>query len=118
MPSVGRRQAAHGELDLAIRQFAPALDHAHIAGLRVTLEEIARLGPRGLARQGERLAQKTIARFAPARHPIGKITRRAHAATPSTRYDRLNIGIAKAAAESRLSSDCCRRSWPQPWPWA
>src|SRR6478735_4482677 len=93
---VGAGQPAHGEFDGAIRQFAPAFDGAHIGGLGVAGEEIARLGPRLFARQGEGLAQIAIVRFAPAGHPVCQIARaRDHVATPGTHNDRLNIARAE-----------------------
>src|ERR1700694_1711838 len=80
---VGAGQPPHGEFDLAAGQFAPPLDPAHIGGLGIAGEEIARLGPRLVARQGEGLAQITVARLPPASQPVCQIARaRGHVATP------------------------------------
>src|SRR4051812_1862581 len=57
---VRRRQAAHGELDAAVGQFAPAFDFGHVGGLGETTENLARLVARFLARQREGLAAERV----------------------------------------------------------
>src|SRR6266852_1297892 len=81
---VGAAQPSHCEFDVAIGQFAPAFDLAHIGGLGIAGEEVARLGPRLVARQGEGLTQIAVIQLLPpAGHPVGKIARaRGHVATP------------------------------------
>src|SRR5260370_25260015 len=92
---VGAGQPPHGEFDVAIRQFAPDFNPAHIGGLGIAGEEIARLGPRLVARQRKGLAQIAIVRFPPAGHPVCQIARaRDHVATPGTHNDPLNIAPA------------------------
>src|SRR6185503_19753553 len=62
---VGACEPAHGEFDLAARQFAPAFDGAHIGRLGVAIEELARPISRLFARQRKSLAPKAVleARF-------------------------------------------------------
>src|ERR1700723_2424453 len=94
-------QPPHREFDLAIGQFAPAFDAAHIGGLGIAGEEIARPCPRLVTRQGECLAQIAVVQLAPAGHPICEIARtRGHVATP-TNNDRLNIVLAAAKPSHR-----------------
>src|SRR6266850_7840831 len=83
---VGAAQPSHREFDVAIGQFAPAFDTAHIGGLGITGEEVARTDPRFVARQGEGLAQIAVIHILPpAGHPVGEIARaRDHVATPDT----------------------------------
>ena len=76
-----RWRAAHGEFDLAARQFAPAFDGAHIGGLGVAIEEVARPIPRLFARQRKSLAQKAIV------EPLW-----AFGVTPSGSQDRADAG--------------------------
>src|ERR1700722_417758 len=94
-------QPPHREFDVAIGQFTPAFDAAHIGGLGIAGEEIARPCPRLVARQGECLAQKAVVQLAPAGHPVCEIARtRTHVATP-TNNDRLNIALAAAKPSLR-----------------
>src|ERR1051326_2626103 len=55
------RQPPHGELDGAVRQFAPAVDRGHVGGLGKAAEHLTRLFARGLARQRKRLTPVRIA---------------------------------------------------------
>src|ERR1700753_2476948 len=92
-------QPPHGEFDVAAGQFAPTFDPAHVGSLGIPGEEIARLGPGPIARQGEGFTQKPVVRFAPAGHPVGQIAwakanvarARGHVANSNTDNDRLNI---------------------------
>src|SRR6202165_1203829 len=82
---IGARQPPHGKFDGAIRQFAPAFDGAHIGGLGIAGEEIARSGPRLVARQREGFAQIAVVQITTAGHPVGEIARAGgHVATPNT----------------------------------
>src|SRR5665647_1180658 len=93
--SVGAGQPPHGEFDVAAGQFAPAFDPAHIGLLGIAGEEIARLGPRLVARQREGLAQVTVAGLPPPGHPVRQVARtKGHVANSSTDNDRLNIASA------------------------
>src|SRR4029079_12445636 len=74
-PLVRAGEPLHGELDRAIGRFAPAFDRAHIGLLGIALQELARLAARHLARQRERLAQKTVIGPLAAGHPVCQVTR-------------------------------------------
>src|SRR5215471_2674580 len=98
--SVGAAQSAHGELDVAGRQFAPAFHRAHIAGLRITGQEIARLRPRLLARQREGLAQVTVIGLPPCRHAVGQIPRaKGHLLAPASRLPSRNFQVATSKSQ-------------------
>src|SRR5690606_34853253 len=62
--SIRTRQTAHGEFDHVARTFAPASALGPVGLLRPAIEPFARLGACFVARQGECLAQKTVARHA------------------------------------------------------
>src|ERR1700692_919312 len=99
---IGAPQPTHREFDVAVRQLTPAFDAAHIGLLGIANEEIACLAPRFVARQGERLPQKTIVMLAPASHPVGEIARaRDHVATP-TNTDWVNIALPSAKPSPAL----------------
>src|SRR6202040_435710 len=100
LPLVGARQPPHREFNVPVRQLTPAFDAAHIGLLGITDEKIARLCPRLVTWQRERLAQIAIVPLAPASHPVCEIARaQGHVATP-TYDDCLNIGLAAAQTES------------------
>src|SRR5215475_13615581 len=103
--SVGAAQPAHGELNIAGRQFAPAFHRAHVAGLRITGQKIARLRPRLLAWQREGLAQITVIGLPPCRHAVGQIPRaKGHVVTPKSQpqdqYDKANISMLEGACQA------------------
>src|SRR5580698_3741359 len=58
--SVGGRQPAHDEFDLAVCAFAPKLDLGHVRGFGIAIEQFARLGAGQRARQAEGLAPPRI----------------------------------------------------------
>src|SRR3989442_9291060 len=102
-------QPPHGEFDSAVRQFAPTFHRTHVGGLGVAVEEIARLGPRRLARQRKGLAQIAVCQLsvghAPPGHPAGEIPRaKRHVETPKRDHDRLNIVPAEPIRESSWGS--------------
>src|ERR1700694_4777011 len=108
LPLVGARQPPHREFNVPVRQLTPAFAAAHIGLLRITDEEIARLCPRLVTWQGERIAQIAIVLLAPANHPVCEIARaRGHVATP-TYDDRLNIGLAAAKPSPRQGEELSR----------
>src|SRR6185437_6059094 len=83
LPSIGAAQPPHGEFDVAAGQLAPALYPAHIGRLGIAAEEIARRGPRLVARQCEDLAQIAVIRPTAGCHPVCQIARtKGHVATP------------------------------------
>jgi hypothetical protein len=58
--SIRAPQPPHGKFDVAVGQFTPALDFAHIGLLREPLEEGACCFPGGFARLPELLADESI----------------------------------------------------------
>src|SRR4030081_3284634 len=94
-------EPAHGEFDRAVRQLAPAFDRTHVGGLRVAVEEVARLGPRPLARQCKGLAQIAIVGLTPPGHPAGEIPRaNGHVENSETDNDQPNIVPGARVCES------------------
>src|SRR5262245_9453464 len=83
-------EAAHGELDVAAGQLAPAFHRTHIGRLRIAIEKVARLHPRRIPWQRKSLAQIAVDRLAPAGHPAREISRaKDHVATP----ERVTTGL-------------------------
>src|ERR1700681_596810 len=81
---IGAAQPSHREFDVAVGQFAPAFDSAHVGGLGIAGEEVARLGPRLVARQGGGFAQISVVQLPPAGHAVDEIARaKGHVATPA-----------------------------------
>jgi hypothetical protein len=58
--SIRAPQPPHGKFDVAVGQFTPALDFAHIGLLREPIEEGSRRFPGGLARLPELLADESV----------------------------------------------------------
>jgi hypothetical protein len=70
-------QTPHYEFDLSIRQLPPLLNNRRVATLRKLAQNFACLRAGPIDRQPERLARKSVVRFAVVRHPLGNVTRSA-----------------------------------------
>jgi hypothetical protein len=80
-PSVRGPQAAHGELDSTVPQFAPAFDFAHVGSRGILLQKRSRLRTGFFARTSKLFPHETVRRIRSPGHTVGKVPRsKRHAA--------------------------------------